>query len=66
MPVYILHDFRPKPTHASLAKVHGCPAQLGIISANKASSEAKGCPGCPRNAGLPLGCLDYLPVFAQH
>lgn len=38
--------------HASLAKAHGRPAQSGIISANKASSEAKGCPGCPRNAGL--------------
>lgn len=66
MPVYIFHDFMPKTTHTSLAKVQGHPAQLGIISANKASSEAKGCPGCPRNAGLALGCLDYLPVFAQH
>lgn len=66
MPVYVFHDFMPKNMHTSLAKVHGHPAQLGIISANKVSSEAKGCPGCPRNAGLALGCLDYLPVFAQH
>lgn len=56
----------PETTHTSPAKVHRCPAQLGIIPANKASSEAKGCPGCPRNAGLALGYLHYLPVFAQH
>jgi len=66
MAAYLLHDFMPKTIHTSLAKVHGHPAQLGILSASKAASEAKGCPGCPRNAGLALGCLDHLPVCAQH
>lgn len=49
-----------------LPKCTQVPAQLGIISTNKALSEAKGCPGCARNAGLALGCSDYLHVFAQH
>lgn len=41
-------------------------AQFGIVFANKASSEVNGSFGYTRNAALALGCLDYLPVFAQH